>query len=155
MKELKSVGKVLDKEFRLQVGSMLECTSLKIALVKALKAEGIKLDVSGWDFSKGSSTEIGDIGGILDVVLGVIADEGLEKVLYKLGAKCLIGSNENAVKIDMDFFEPVENRKYYFPVMGIILKENLAPFIEGLSLESLIPSGLIEKVLGSKSQPKT
>ena len=153
MAGLKEMPPILGQEFRLQVGSMLECTVLKLAFIKALKGEGIKLDISGWDFSQGSKTEIGDIGGIADIILGILGNEDLEKALYTLGKKCLIGSDENASAITVDFFEEVENRKYYFPVMIAILKANLAPFIAGLSLESLIPSDLIGKILGSKSQP--
>ena len=145
--------KVLDKRFRIQVGSLFDCSALKLALIRALKAEGIKIDLSGWSLDDG---EIGDIGFIVNAALGLLGDEGLEKALMTLGEKnCLIGEEENAVKVNNEFFEPVENRKYFYPVMGMILKENLAPFFDGLSLGSFLPSDLIEKVQKLTSQQKS
>lgn len=146
--------KILDKKFRIQVGSMADCANLKLAVIKALKSEGIKIDLRTWSL-KGLETEIGDIGGILNAALGVLGDTGIEKALYTLGKNCLIGEDEKAVAVSEEFFEPVENRKYYYPVMAKILTENLAPFFAGLSLESLIPSGLIGKIQGLMSQPES
>lgn len=141
---------ILDKKFRIQVGSLLDCTVLKLAVIKALKAEGVKIDLSGW-----KAGEVGDISFLTNAALGVLGDEKIEKALYALGKNCLIGEDENAVKISEEFFEPPENRKYYYPVMAKILTENLAPFIEGLSLSSLIPPDLIEKIQGLTSQPES
>ena len=143
---------ILDKLFRIQVGNLLDCTVLKLAVIKALKAEGLKIDLSGWSVDDG---EIGDISFIINAALGVLGDPAIEKALYTLGKNCLIGEDENAVKIDTDFFEPPENRKYYYPVMSKILVENLAPFIEGLSLKSLIPSDLMKKFQGLTSKPQS
>ena len=142
--------KIMDQKFRIQVGSLIDCTVLKLAVIKALKAEGVKIDLSGWN-----GGEIGDISFLTNAALGVLGDEGIEKSLYTLGKNCLIGSDESAVKVSAEFFEPVENRKYYYPVMSKILMENLAPFFEGLSLSSLIPPDLLGKIQGLMSQPES
>ena len=134
---------------RIQVGSFINCSLLKLALIKALKESGIKIDLSGWSLDDG---EIGDISFITDAALGLLSNTALEKAIMVLGKDCLIGDNEDATPVNDAFFEPPENRKFYYPVILLILKENLAPFMEGLSFKSLIPPDLLGKLQGLMSQ---
>lgn len=143
-----------ERRFRIQVGNFVDCSSLKLALIKALKESGIKIDLSGWNLD-GLKTEIGDISFVTDAALGLLSNTALEKALMTLGKNCVIGDDEKAGKITPEFFEPVENRKFYYPVMGVLLKENLAPFFEGLSLSSLIPPDLLGKIQGLMSQQES
>jgi hypothetical protein len=118
-----------------------EADALLTAIMKALKGqkidlegvnadvlptpkEGEKIDVSQIDLSKAS----GFIETIANLVLSTATSPEVKACLWTCAKRCVIGNE----KVDKDFFEKVENRKFYFPIMVEIIKENCGPFFAGL-----------------------
>lgn len=134
------------KELKVTSASFGVVFSLKKAISDALKSGGIKIDTSGFDLEK---MEVGDIGGIIEMVLSLATDENVQLLLFSCCERVLLGKD----KIDKDFFEPVENRQYYYPIMFEVLKVNLTPFFgQAGSLFQTLPEvkGLFQKL---KSKP--
>jgi hypothetical protein len=132
-----------------------EAMSLQTAIVKALKENGIKVDLSGISFSEEDilKTEVGDIGWLLEPVLTVSTDPIIRELLFKCCKRASFGPEKT--KIDVDFFEEPENRKYYYPIMMEVLKVNISPFFGFASSVFSKLKGLTDKYLKSKSeQPK-
>jgi hypothetical protein len=134
------------KELIITPAGFADVFALKRALALALKKDGINLDLSGFSINTEDpmSSEIGDIGGIIDSVLEVATDPDVQKWLFKCCERVLYGQN----KVDIDFFEIPENRQYYYPIMIEVIKINLLPFFLKLnSLFANLPgiSNLIQK----------
>ncbi len=139
------------QELKITEGTLEEAFALKEVLTEALQG---KANLSG--ISLGSdvmNTEIsGDnIGALLDMVMSVATNPKVRACLLTLCERCVIGEEgAGRIKVSMEFFEPVENRKHYYPVMMEVAKANLLPFFQGLNLGSYIQNALKEKTQTSK-----
>jgi len=69
------------------------------------------------------------IGSLIQSALQVAVSEDVEKAIFECAKSALYDKN----KIDYDFFEPIETRPLYYPIMLELAKVNMQPFIEGLS----------------------
>lgn len=141
------------KELIITTASFGEVMALKAAIVKALKENGIKVDLSGISFSEEDilKTEVGDIGWILEPILTISTDPVIRGLLFKCCERAVFGPEKG--KIDTAFFETPENRKYYYPIMTEVIKINILPFFGfASSLFSKLQS-LTDKFLKSKSPP--
>jgi len=139
-------------ELNVTPASFAEVMALEEAISKALKADGIKIDLSSVniDLENIEKFEAGDVGWVAAPILTLVTDSAIRVHLFQCAKRALFGKD----KIDVDFFDKVENRKYYYPIMMEVLKINIAPFF-GLasSAFSNLP-GLTELLQKLKSQPQ-
>ena len=122
------------KELIVQPSSFRNVMDLKRVISKALRADGITLDlkeitIDEKDFKK---SDIGKetLGSLIENLLAIVTDENVENALFKCCEKVVMLDKE---LIDLSFFEKVENRQYYYPIMLEVLKVNLMPFFEKIS----------------------
>lgn len=93
------------------------------ALQKAIAKETKKLEVKGdldlnYEFMK-------------NLLCSALASDEIEAALKPCLKRCLYGD----FKIDENTFEDVEARQDYFTVCFEVIKENLLPFVKGLSFQ--------------------
>lgn len=90
------------------------------------------------DFEMSDLKDIGskDINSLKNVLLALVASEGVERDLLECAKKCLY----NDQRIVTDTFEPEAARGDYLPVLVEVIKANLRPFFSGLDLSSLTSS---------------
>lgn len=138
--------KVNGREVNITVGSFSEVMALKRAVAAAFSKGGVKLDLSGFNLGKSlEETEVGDISGLVNLIMTLATNKEVKDCLFKLGGRCTIGNGVETAKVTEDYFEnSPENWDMYYPVMIAIAKENLTPFFKGLSgklsnLSDLIP----------------
>ena len=62
------------------------------------------------------------------MALSVITSKRVKDALFKCAEKALVGAD----KVDRSFFESVENREFYYPIMTEVIKVNLGPFFKSL-----------------------
>ena len=138
------------KELEITPAGFFEVMALKGVIIKALVENGIKIDLSSIDISsdKLEDMEAGDIGWVFEPILTLMTDGAIRDRLFKCAERAMF----NKEKVDADFFEKPENRKYYYPIMMEVLKVNISPFF-GLasSLFANLP-GLKELAQKLKSQ---
>ncbi len=134
-------------DLKITQGTLQEVFNLQKALSDALRDKGVKFSLKGVTLGKVLKSEAGetDVGGIIDMALSVVTDEKVRSNLLVLCKKATVQVAGNTIKVDFDFFEKVENRQYYYPIMTEILMENFAPFFPGLNFKSLIPGFLESK----------
>jgi hypothetical protein len=60
------------------------------------------------------------------MALSVITSKRVNQALFKCCETALLGDD----KIDRNFFESVENRELYYPIMVEVIKVNLGPFFK-------------------------
>lgn len=129
--------------------SFAEVMALKEVIARALKENGIKIDLSSIDVSSKnvSDMEAGEVGWMLEPILTLITDSSIRQHLFKCAERAMFGKE----KVDQALFEDLKNRKYYYPIMMEVLKVNISPFL-GLasSLFSNLP-GLTDIVQKLKS----
>lgn len=145
------------KELIITPASFLEAMALKEAIASALKKSGTKFDLSSIDIKNIDldnieNTNVGDIGWIFEHILTLGTDSSIRNILFKCAERAVFGKDKE--KVNTNFFDNVENRKYYYPIMMEVLKVNISPFF-GLK-NSLFQKleGLTEKFLKSKSTPQ-
>lgn len=114
------------KELLVTPGSFSEAMALQKAIGRALK--GTKLDLPGDSLTELNPDALGDIIG---AVLGVATSDEVEAALFACSDRALYGPDK--LKVDRDFFEVVENRELYYPIMVEIIKANVGPFFKGLA----------------------
>jgi len=140
--------KIGDKDFTISPSSFALTMRLQRAIANAIKGDGIKFDLSSIDLGAENieKMELGDIGWIIDPILSLATNEEVQTILFECCKSALIGKD----KINPDFFESEDNRKYYYPIMFEVIKTNLTPFF-GLagSLFSKLPE-ITGKFLKSK-----
>lgn len=136
------------KELIITPAGFADVFALKRALALALKKGGIKFDLSGLkiDTDNPMNSDIGDIGFILDAVLEVSTDPDVQKWLFKCCERVIFGQD----KVNQDFFEEPDNRQYYYPIMIEVIKINLSPFFQKLSLLFLPLQEMIKNIQKSK-----
>ncbi len=132
-------------------GTLEEAFDLKAVVFEALQGKA-NVSFTDSDLVNLFDAEVsgGNVGAILDMLMSVVSSSKVQASLFNLSKRCAIGEGQDKVVITKDFFEPVENRKHYYPIMLEILKANLLPFFQGLGLESLVPEALKGKLQKSK-----
>ncbi len=145
--------KVLDLTLSFTEGSFEEVLNFQKAVADALRDKGIKVSLDGLNFEDAAQSDINDTNAssAFDKMLSVITDKNVRRTLLEMAARCTVEKpGGEKFKVNPNFFRPLEHRKYYFPVMGMIGWENLAPFGEGLVSESSDLVGLAHKFLKVK-----
>jgi len=118
---------------------------LEYAIGKALTKSDLNIgdvDIDEKDLSK-SDVSMDTVMSLLKTSLHVLTDSTLETALFTCAGRAMY----NKVRIDEEFFEEIENRELYYPIMFEIAKVNIGPFVGSLfsqfgGLSSLIKSGL-------------
>lgn len=141
------------KELVVTPASFAEVMSLKGSIVSALKENGVKVDLSSIDLSAENlnKMELGDVGWILEPILTLATNSTVRNLLFKCSERAMFGKD----KVDSDFFEKPENRKYYYPIMMEVIKINISPFFGLVSSVFSKLEGLTDKFLKSKSTPQS
>jgi hypothetical protein len=144
--------KIEGYEVNITPGSFAEAMALKKAVAAALKEDGVHLDLSGFkiDFENVEKSQLGDLGGIVELVLSVATDDRVRAALFALCGRVTINISEIKVKPDEDFFDDPQNWHLYYPLMIAVAKENLAPFFRLKGGLSSILGGLTSKLPGQK-----
>ena len=119
------------KELKITPASFTDAMALQKAIGRALKGTSFKMPSIVTDASGKVDLEKSDVdlAGIIDLVLGAAVSNEVEACLFACSARALLGSD----KIDADFFEKVEHRELYYPIMVEIIKVNVGPFFKGLA----------------------
>jgi len=125
------------RELRITPSSFDDAMALQKAIGRALK--GTRLELPDTVTTQLTESAMGDIIG---AVLGVATSDDVEACLFKCSEKALLGSD----KIDKNFFEKVENREHYYPIMVEIIKANVGPFFKALGSRF---EGLTDLMTGS------
>ncbi|GBR74825.1 hypothetical protein NO1_1933 [Candidatus Termititenax aidoneus] len=120
---------------------------LKNAVIKALTERKLSAGSTVLDALNGK-TELSPemLDGFLQAILAVAGNSEVERLLMECAKRAYIGINKD--KIDADYFDEVNNRRDYYPIMFNVLKENLEPFFAGAA--SLFPS--LEKAATTNDQ---
>lgn len=117
---------------KLQVtpSSFRDALQLEKAIAKAISASSLKIGFDSLDANDIANAEISDdtLGEVIKTMLTVVVDDSVEKALFDCAKK----ANYDKEKITEDFFENVENRELYFPIMIEIVKVNVGPFVKSL-----------------------
>jgi len=128
---------------------------LQDAVGEALK--GSKVDLRGVAGLTGGGAslldaDVGELSGpietIAGMVLSVVTSKRVKEALFKCSEKALYGTD----KVDRDFFEKVENRELYYPIMTEVVKANLGPFFKRIGSLFGGPGNLLSNFLKSKSE---
>jgi hypothetical protein len=77
------------------------------------------------------STQEIDVNLFKDLFCAGFSSKKIEAALYKCFERCLYGD----LKINADSFEKAEARQDYMKVCVEVAKENVLPFVKGLSVE--------------------
>lgn len=152
--------KISGVEIHIEEASFQDAMALQKALGRALK--GQKLDLSGAssDIIKKdaqgnidvASTDLSGAGGIattiFNLLLGPACSDEVESCAMACAKKCYTEPGKE--KIDAEFFEKVDNRGLYYPIMIEVIKANCGPFIKGLvssfgDLGAIFAKGLTQK----------
>jgi hypothetical protein len=153
--------KISGVEIHIESASFADAMALQKALGRALK--GQKLDLSGAssDIIKKdaqgnidvASTDLSGAGGIattvFNLLLGPACSDEVESCAMACAKKCYTADTEK-LPIDPTFFEKVDNRGLYYPIMIEVIKANCGPFIKGLvssfgDLGAILGKGLTQK----------
>ena len=139
------------KELIISPAGFSDAMVLKETIAKALKKNGVKFDLSSIDISSIDldnieTAKIGDIGWVLDHILTLTTDSSIRAMLFKCAERAMF----DKCKVDQDFFEIPENRKYYYPIMAEVIKINILPFFGLASSVFSKFKKMTEKFLKSK-----
>lgn len=113
------------KELMITPASFSEAMALQKAIGRALR--GTKLELPENMTAQIDPSTFGDIIG---AVLGVATSDDVEAALFACSSRALYGPTKEPV--NRDFFEKVENRELYYPIMIEIIKVNVGPFFKSL-----------------------
>lgn len=129
-------------------GNFAAAMELQAAVAEALK--GTKLDLGGLA-GAGLETDIADLAGPLDTILNsllsIVTSKRVEAALFDCAKTVVWGED----KITRDFFESIENRELYFPIMTEVVKANLGPFFKRIGSLLGGAEGMLSGFLKSKS----
>lgn len=106
--------------------SFSDAMALQRAVAFALTKSSIQINTGILD---GEDIDAGSLDTIIKMILQVGISEEIERCLFVCAERVLYKS----AKVDRDFFEPVENRELYYPIMLEIARVNLAPFFKKIS----------------------
>jgi hypothetical protein len=148
--------KIDGHELLITPSSFSDAMALQRAVASALKRTKIDLDglsgdvlpektEGGFDLEK---LDLSKLSGVVDtiagLVLNLVTSEQLETCLFKCAERAVFGTTR--LKVDREFFEEVENRKYFYPIMVEVIKVNVGPFF---NLAGSMFSGLMGKITSS------
>lgn len=140
------------KELIVSPASFAEAMAMQEVIAKALQEKGIKIDLSSIDidFKNLEKFEAGDVGWILEPILTLTTDSTIRKHLFVCSKRAVFGDKKD--KVNEDFFEDPENRKYYYPIMMEVLKVNISPFFALVSSSFANLPGLKDMLQKFQSQ---
>lgn len=140
------------KELVVTPADFADVMALKEVIARKLKENGIKIDLSSIDIKseKLMDMEAGDVGWILEPVLTLMTDSTIRDRLFDCAKRAAFGKDKD--KINPVFFDDVENRKYYYPIMMEVLKVNISPFFGLVSSWFSNLPGLTDMLQKLKSQ---
>jgi len=118
--------KIDGKELRITEAGFNDALELHDSIIESLKKEKAELKLN---FKEIEDTEDMDFGGIFRMALEAAGSSRVRSCLFKCATKAVYDDQ----RIDPEFFERVENRKLYYPIMMEILKVNLGPFFGSLT----------------------
>ena len=114
------------KELQITPAGFGDAMALQKAIGRALKGSKLELPENMTD--KMDASQLGDIIG---AVLGVATSDEVEAALFACANRAVYGPTKEPVT--REFFEKVEHRELYYPIMVEIIKANVGPFFKGLS----------------------
>jgi hypothetical protein len=126
------------KELMISPASFSDAMALQKAIGRALK--GTKLELPDSVTTDVSPEKLGDIIG---AVLNVATSDDVEAALFACASRAVYGADRE--KISRDFFETLENRELYYPIMVEIIKVNIGPFFKGLVSKFAAAGALLGK----------
>jgi hypothetical protein len=118
--DAKALEKAMERAIK---GSQIDLNGVKSDIMKK-KADG-SLDIASIDLSGAGPI----VTTILNLVLGAACSDEVEACLFACSKTALLGTE----KIDAEFFENVDHRELYYPIMVEIIKVNVGPFFKGLA----------------------
>lgn len=140
--------KIEGKDLIVTPASLAEAFRLQKAVSDALRKNGIDLSGVDMEGEKGPEIKEDKIGGIVELILSVATSPDVQASLFQCSERAVFGPEKT--KVDFDFFEDVNNRPYYYPIMAYVIKENIGPFFKRLgSLFGMFQS-LTENIQKSK-----
>ena len=134
--------KISGVEIHIEPASFADAMALQKALGRALKGQkldlgGISSDVVKKDAAGNidiGATDLSGAGGIattiFNLLLGPACSDEVENAAMSCAKKCYTEPAKDP--INADFFERVDNRGLYYPIMIEVIKANCGPFIKGL-----------------------
>lgn len=128
------------KELRITPASYKTAMSLTKAIGRALK--GTSLELPDNVTAEISPEKMGDI---FNAILNVAISDDVEAALFACAETAVYGPTSE--KINQDFFDKVENRELFYPIMLEIIKANVGPFFKGLSSKLSAAVGQLGKSL--------
>jgi len=148
--------KIDGKELLITPASFDDAMDLKKSIFDALRGNGINIDTSGMKYNEENpfQSDIGSdtIGNLIENAMAVASDKQVKKCSFTCCESVVFGPDKD--KVNRDFFEDVDNRQYYYPIMTEVIKANIGPFFKGLGLMFGIRGGLKEFFQSQKS-PQT
>lgn len=144
------------KRFIVQPAGFEDAMELQEAVADALK--GAKLDLNGVSDALANGGDIleadvsklsGPLESIIGMALSVITSKRVKQSLFKCCDKIVLVGDEN---VNREFFENVDNRELYYPIMMEVVKVNLGPFFKRIGSLFGGPGSLITAFLKSKSK---
>ena len=152
--------KIQGVDIHIEEASFADALALQKALGRALKGQkldlgGVSSDIIKKDAAGNidvASTDLSGAGGvattIFNLLLGPMCSDEVESAALSCAKKCYTENTKDP--INADFFEKVENRGLYYPIMIEVIKVNCAPFIKGLvssfgDLGAIFAKGLTQK----------
>ena len=139
------------KKLIVQQSSFLNAMALKRVIGKALRNDGITLDLESIEINDKdlSKSKIGKdtLGSLIENIIAISTDEEVMKALLQCCEKVVLFGPDKEI-VDIIFFE--EHREYYYPIMIEVLRVNLTPFFGKIS--SMLPGlgDLMQKFQKSK-----
>lgn len=140
------------KRLLITPASFEDAMDLQEAVADSLK--GSRLDFKGLNGLAGDNlmeTDLQELSGPIETIVGmalsVITSKRVKASLFKCCERVVYGDS----KVDRDFFESVENRELYYPIMTEVVKVNLGPFFKRLGLLFGGQGNLLSRFLTSKS----
>lgn len=86
------------------------------------------------------------LDALVSKALSLATNKHVINILFECCKSVTFGKDR--LKVDRDFFESVDNRKYFYPIMVEVAKQNLVPFIG--SLGSLLKNLVQQAKKGQK-----
>ena len=129
------------KELLVTPGTYQEARALQKAIGRALK--GMRIDLPG---SVKEDLKAEGLSDIINALLSVAVDDEVENCLFACAARAVIGGE----KITTEYFEKLDNRANFYPIMYEIIMVNVGPFFSGIASQF----GDIAGKLGVSLKPK-
>lgn len=134
--------KISGVDIHIEPASFADAMALQKAIGRALKGqrldfEGVSSDIVKKDAQGNIDVASADLSGaggiattIFNLLLGPACSDEVEAAAMACAKKCYTETAHDP--INADFFEKVDNRGLYYPIMIEVIKANCGPFIKGL-----------------------